>query len=172
MTLPDFTPAQWLATTLLWSVLMVLLGTLSQAPAVSVTPPGNTVLKLMIRYSGKRLGDCRTLDDSELARLPPNMRQASLCPPEKSPLYAELQIDEQMLYRNTITPSGVHNDGVLAEYREITVPAGLTRITLRIRDHSGAPDFTHVLDRLITIEDGHIVTIQFTDRGFDVGGAT
>jgi len=172
MGFPDFTGKQWMTLIVLWAAILSALGAFSVWPSVQVTPDDHTTLKLMVRYSGKRLGECRRLDASELAELPPNMRQANLCPRGKSPLFAELLIDGEVRYQTTIDPSGYHDDGVLAEYQRLSIPTGDTRITLRIRDHIEAEGFTHVLDRNVTVAGDRIVTVQFADDGFTLGGAS
>lgn len=170
--MPDRTPArfQWLALVVLSFAIAFPLGLLTQWPHLQVVEPGHTELKLVIRYSGKLAGECRALGSDEVANLPPNMRQAMICPREKFPLYAELAVNDKVLYQQDISPAGLQHDGVIAMYRQFEVPTGNTRISLRIRDDATADAFTHVLDQALTLSGDRVLTVQFTDSGFRVRG--
>lgn len=170
MTIPDFPARQWLTLILLWSVLAGSVGVFSSWPSVQVLAADETAIKVVIRYSGKTLGECRQLDDAELSRLPPNMRQIQVCPREKSPLYAELMINGEVRYQQTIIPSGLHNDGVVAAYEVLNARAGINRIHFRIRDDERSEAFSHELDEELTLRPDRIVTLHFADNGFRVTG--
>lgn len=170
MSIPEFSVKQWLALTVLWISLALSVGVFSQWPAIVILQPDATELKLTIRYSGKRLGECRQMDSPELERLAPNMRQNLVCPREKSPMLAELRVNGELRYQDTISPSGLHNDGVLAAYEQFAVPVGKVHVSLRIRDDERIEAFTHVFEDDLVFTADHSVRLHFADGGFDVAG--
>ncbi|MEX0941497.1 MAG: hypothetical protein WD002_03025 [Pseudomonadales bacterium] len=170
MKIPEFSARQWLALIVLWVLLALTVGVFSQWPPITMLEPGATELKLTIRYSGKRLGECRQMEAPELERLPPNMRQNLVCPREKSPLLAELRVNGELRYQDTIAPSGLHNDGVLAAYEQLAVPVGKVHVSLRIKDDERLEEFTHEYEDDLLLTADRSVRLHFADSGFTVTG--
>jgi hypothetical protein len=170
MKLSEFGPRDWGVQIVLWGVVLAGLGWFSRLPAIEVTAAGQTEIKLVVRYSGKRLGECREMSTADLENLPPNMRTPVVCPREKSRLYAELMIDDVIHVQETVTPSGLHNDGVLSAFHRIAVDTGNARLQLRIRDDERVEGFTHVMDETIPLSPDKVLTIHFTDDGFRLTG--
>lgn len=170
MNMPDVSLKQGMALVVFWGALMLAIGYGSRLPAVTVHEPDETSIKLIIRYSGKRLGECTAISTTAQQGVQPNMRQAMSCPREKSPLLARLEVNGKTRFEDTISPSGLHDDGVIAAYQRIPIEAGLTTLHLGIRDDERVDGFTHELRRELTIPADRIVTIHFADNGFKVGG--
>ncbi len=167
----ELTIRHWVVILLGSGLIMGAAGMFSHSPSVTVVPEHSTQLKLVVRYSGQRLGECEPLDADALSRLPANMRQPIVCPREKSPLYAELVVDGETRVEATIAPSGIHHDGVIALYRELSVPVGTVQVTMNIRDRADVQEFSHVLHRKLELDADRVVTIHFSDDGFRVTGA-
>lgn len=170
MKLSDFGLRDWGVQGVLWSILLGGIGGFSRLPAVEVIPAGKTEIKLVVRYSGKRLGECAEMSTAELENLPPNMRSPVICPREKSPLYAELEIDDVVHVRETVAPSGLHNDGVIATFHRIAADTGEVHLELRIRDDERVEGFTHNMDETVSLSSDKVLTIHFTDDGFRLTG--
>lgn len=160
----------WIGGVVLWGMVAFGVGVLSDA-RVKVLPDDMTEMQLVIRYSGKLLGECQAMSSAEIDELAPNMRRTTICPREKSPLYAELQIDDEVRFRDTIAPSGLHNDGVLAAYEKLAVPAGTSTIRLRVRDDTRHEGFTHTFEQEVRLTTDNVVTIHFDDRGIRLTGS-
>ncbi|MDZ7684007.1 MAG: hypothetical protein U5O39_02205 [Gammaproteobacteria bacterium] len=170
MSMPDVSLKQGAALLVFWGAVMLAIGYFSRLPAVTVHEANETSIKLVIRYSGKRLGECTPISAAAQEDVQPNMRQAMSCPRGKSPLLARLVVNGETRFEDTIKPSGLHNDGVIAAYQRIPIEAGLTTLHLGIRDDERIDGFTHELTRDLRVPANKIVTIHFADNGFKVSG--
>lgn len=170
MRMPDLFVTRWLAVVILSLAIACSLGVLSSWPPARILPADQTEIKLAVRSSGKLLGECRTRDVTEMESLPSNMRQLTICPREKSALYAALSVNGQLRYEETIVASGLHNDGVLASFTNVSVPVGLVKVRLAIKDDVRREGFTHVFEDDLELSANRIVTLHFTDAGIRVTG--
>jgi hypothetical protein len=143
-------------------------GFLADSPPLVVVGEGQTTLKLMARHSGKVIGECRVLSGDDLAAKAPNMRQATVCPREKSSMAIRLVVNGQTLVAEEIAPSGLHNDGVLAFYQSFNVPVGETDIEFSVRDLSGSEPAS--LSESVVLEAGResIIVVQLNDQGIRI----
>lgn len=140
------------------------LGYLSDSPRIHLVDNQHTELRLVIRFSGKRIGECIQLTDQALADKAPNMRQATVCPRGKSSMDLTLSVNAEEILSETIHPSGLHNDGMLAMYRTFTIPVGMTQVDLAISERSGEPS-SHLLSENIATSSRSNVILQFDDQG-------
>lgn len=166
--LANLSPAQWAGQIIFYTLVMAMVGYLSDNPSWQLVRPDEGAIKLVVRHSGKLLGECRQLNSAELEELAPNMRNVQTCPREKSPMFIEMSIDENLVYKNTIEPSGLHDDGILALYEEFVHKAGSVELRVRVRDDIRNESFSHILDRTIDLDPLRAVVIEFHDNGFRV----
>lgn len=159
-------PAQWLGQAVFYVLVAGFVAYLADSPSYRPIAPDQAEMKLVVRHSGKLLGECRTLAGKELDDLAPNMRAPTVCPREKSPLFIEMAIDDQVVYEQTVTPSGLHNDGILALYETFTLDAGRTNLEIRVKDDTRADDFSHRLKETVELDPERILVLEFSDRGF------
>lgn len=159
----------WIGGCVLWGTIALCVGIMSDA-RLQVLPDEMTEMQLVIRYSGKLLGECQAVSGVEMEELAPNMRRAMVCPREKSPVYAELRIGGKLYFRDTIMPSGLHNDGVVAAYAQIPVRTGTAMVSLRVRDDRRVEGFTHTFEQPVELGVDSVVTIHFDDQGIRMTG--
>ena len=81
----------------------------SDAPAYRQIPADTGVIKFSFSHSASR--ECRRRTPEELAKLPPNMRRPLDCPRGRRGLFAELKIDDVVVFSEELPPSGFAKDG-------------------------------------------------------------
>ncbi|MBD3648890.1 MAG: hypothetical protein HUJ31_15895 [Pseudomonadales bacterium] len=164
----QLSPAQWIGQAVFYFVIAGLVAYFADSPSWRLMQPDEAQIKLVVRHSGKLLGECRTLAGEELDNLAPNMRAPTVCPREKSPLYVDMAVDDEVVYEQTVTPSGLHNDGILALYKTFTLDAGATSLRVRVKDDMRADDFSHKLEETVELDPERILVLEFSDSGFKV----
>lgn len=145
--------------------LMIFIGYLSEVPEFEYLPDTHGELKLIIRHSGKLIGECIKPDPEAQKKLPRNMRAPMICPRERSPVTVRLSLDDKLVLDRTVLPAGLHNDGISADYRNFRVEAGTVRVTLVVNDSQGDPNSTYTYEREIIINPSESVALEF-NNGF------
>ena len=146
-------------------VVIAGIGYFADNPGYRVTAQGKTELRLVIRHSGILLGECERQSAEDLDSLPANMRQPMSCPREKSPLSLELRMNDAPLFRGDVHPSGLHDDGVLALYREFSVPTGTADVALMVKDQVALENYNHRLEKQLDLSRDSVLLVSFTDQG-------
>lgn len=116
---------------------------LSSRPTYRQIPEGSAVLMLTFVHGADRRGECRRLTPEEIAKLPPNMRRVQDCPRGRRPVYVELDVDGDNIYRANLPPTGIAGDGPSRVYRRFVLPARMYDIAVRMRDTARAEGFDH-----------------------------
>jgi hypothetical protein len=147
------------------SLMLAAIGYFADSPAYRVLDDIETEIKLVVRHSGKLIGECTAYSPEEIAEQAANMRRALSCPREKSPLLVELLIGDEVIYENTVHPSGIHSDGVIALYKNFHVPKGTASIELRVKDRASAEEYSHRMREDLQLTSASILVVEFTDRG-------
>jgi hypothetical protein len=155
------TPLAWAGQVVLYGLFALAIGVFSQWPPYRHLEPGQALVKLSFVRVGKPVGDCRTLDAAELAKLPPNMRTPTVCPRERSPLTVQVAIDGQPVLERSAPPTGLKKDGASAVYERIVVPAGERRIAVRLSDDVRAREAPYAREQRITLAPGQVLVIDF-----------
>ena len=103
--------------------------------------------------------------------MPFKERKPTSCERGRWPVYVELDLDGQPLYRGTHEPAGLWNDGPSAVYERFEIPAGQHRIEARLRDDGRTSGWTHQASKLVEIGPGQNFVIDFigTEGGFTFG---
>ena len=148
---------------LFYILLMVFIGYFAEVPEFEYSPQTHGDLKVIIRHSGKLLGECIEPDPEEQKKLALNMRAPMICPRERSPVYVRLSLDDKLVLDKSVLPAGLHNDGISAEYRNFPIQAGKVRVTLVINDSQGDEKSTHTFNQEISIDPGESVALEFSN---------
>lgn len=159
----------WSGQVLLYALFALAIGVFSHWPPYRHLGADEALIKLSLVHTGKPVGECRERTAEELAALPPNMRAATVCPRERSPVTVELDIDGAPAARIEAPPSGLSGDGASAVYRRLTVPAGERSIAVRLRDDVRAEGFTYTLRQRVTLAPAQVLVIDFDAQS---GGIT
>jgi hypothetical protein len=146
---------------LLYGLFALTIGVFSQWPPYRALAPDQALIKLSFVRVGKPVGDCRTLSETELARLPPNMRAPTVCPRERSPVVVQLDLDGRTVLDRVAPPTGVSKDGAAAVYERLVVPAGVHDISVRLSDDVRARDAGFRREARVTLVPGQVLVIDF-----------
>ncbi|MEZ5514142.1 MAG: hypothetical protein R3F58_09765 [Steroidobacteraceae bacterium] len=159
----------WLGQAVLYALFATVIGVFSQWPTYQHLQPGVALIKLSLVHTGKLVGDCRQRSAEELAALPPNMRAASSCPRERSPVIVELDIDGVSAVRAEAAPSGLSRDGASAIYARLPVDAGDRLIAVRMKDDVRSDGFDYRIERHVSLQPAQVLVIDFDA---EAGGIT
>lgn len=159
----------WVAQLLLYAAFAAVIGVFSQWPRYHHLGPDQALVKVSFTRVGKPVGECRRLDEAELARLPPNMRTPEVCPRERSPVTIDVDIDGRRVLARSAPPSGLKKDGASALYARVPVAAGTRRIAVRLSDDVRARAAPYQHEATVTLAPGQVLVIDF-DAG--KGGIT
>lgn len=133
----------------------------SNAPAYRQIPAGTGVIKFSFSHSADRGRECRRRTPEELAKLPPNMRRPLDCPRSRRGIFAELAIDNVVVFSEELPPSGFAKDGPSQIYRRFTVAAGSHTIAARLRDTPRASGFDQERIEAVSVRPGQSLALDF-----------
>ena len=133
-------------------------------PRISQLAEGNAIISLTFSHAGQRVEECRERSQEELNKLPPNMRKPSDCPRERHPVQVMFRADDQVLYEQSLAPSGVWKDGESTVYYRIELPAGSHELFIAMSDsgrengfdYSGQTEFTLIAGQHVVVEFNHL----------------
>lgn len=140
-----------------------LVGLFSVWPSYQILGSQEALLSVSFSHAGERIGECRTRTQDELNELAPNMRKPSECPRERHAVYIEIRADEQLIFEQTLAPSGLWSDGKSNIYRRAKIDAGEYQIFVGMNDSGASDRFDYELSRTMTIEPGQNIVIRFDD---------
>ena len=144
-----------------WAVFAVVVGLLSVWPRYEIVERGDAIVSLTFSHAGKRIGECRTLTQEELNKLPPNMRRPTECPRGRHPIRVELRSGDAVLFTGLLAPSGIWGDGKANVYRRFQVPAGTHELFIGMNDSGGESGFDYEALATIDISSGRNVVVSF-----------
>jgi len=107
------------------------------------------------------VGECRTFSQEELNKLPPNMRKPADCPRERHPVRVELRSGDQVLYEETLLPSGIWADGKASIYQRIEVPSGVHELFIGMNDTGGDKGFDYEKSTTLDLAPGRNLVIRY-----------
>lgn len=151
----------WAGQALLYSGFAIAIGVFSRWPVYHPLEPGMAQIKISFMHQGQRLADCHTYTAEELAKLPPNMRKATVCERERSPVSISVDIDGRQVLDHVSPPSGISRDGSSTLYKRIDIPAGEHQISVRFNDDQKVDGYTHQLDETITLQPSQVMVVDF-----------
>jgi len=145
----------------LYGLFAAFIGVFSQWPSYRHLEADQALVKVSFVRVGKPVGDCRKVSDAELAKLPPNMRAATACPRERSPVAIKVAIDGQTVLERSAPPTGLSKDGASALYERVAVPAGERRIAVHFSDDVRARDAGWRREETRRLAPGQVLVIDF-----------
>ena len=164
-------PVRYLLQAFNYAVFMAIVWYFSTSPAVRILDDDQAVLTIAFAHAGQLREPCRRLSQEELNQLAPNMRKLEDCPRERSPVTLEAALDGEIVYRETLRPPGLFEDGGVDVYYSAEIPAGSHRLALRMNDSVRIEGFNHALEREIAIEPARVLLVGFDkDSGFVLHG--
>ncbi len=85
-------------------------------------------------------------------------------------MLVELMVDGELSFESAIIPSGLHDDGVLAEYQVFTLKTGSRHIHATATTETYEGEFVEQYDAEVDFSSDHIVILQLDDSGFRIRG--
>jgi hypothetical protein len=106
---------------------------LASASSVRMTAHASqdSVLRLAWSARPERVEDCRTQSDEALAKLPPHMRQAVVCEGTTASYRLLVLREGAAVLDQIVRGGGLRHDRALYVFRDVPVPAGESRISVR-----------------------------------------
>jgi hypothetical protein len=151
------------------TTLLLCLGVawLATHPTWRSLPAETAVLRVSFTHSGDRSGSCRDRTAEELAKLPPNMRNAQVCDRRRPPILVQIEIDGKIIYTAEKAPSGLAGSGPSRVYERLRLPAGAHVLTVRMRDNPRTEGFDYEATRDVVLKPEQSFVIDFRkDSGF------
>ncbi|MCG3169486.1 MAG: hypothetical protein CALGDGBN_01005 [Pseudomonadales bacterium] len=155
---------RWIGQAAAYGVFVLFVGYFSNSPGYQHLAPDQAMLKLSLRHSGQVLGECKQMSAEDLARLPPTMRAPLDCPRERSPLEIELEVNGETRLSERVEPRGLHSDGMASIYHRLNVPAGPTRLKVRMKDHVDQQEFPYAVEQEVELRPGQVLVIDFDSQ--------
>jgi hypothetical protein len=163
----------WIGQGLVYALIAVVIGVLSDTPAYRGFPEDSAELVLSFSHGGARKGACRELSPEELAELAPNMRRPKVCPRERVPVTVRLELDGNVLIERALPPAGLAGDGPSRIYAHFAVPAGVHRLAAFLRDTARETGFDYAAEKTVSLaaDARFVVDFRADHGGFIFGGA-
>lgn len=130
-------------------------------PRFSQLQEGNAIISLTFSHAGQRKQECRKLSQEELNKLPPNMRKPSDCPRERHPVVVSFSADGEVLYEQSLPPSGFWEDGESTIYSRLEIPAGSHELFIGMNDSGNGEGFDFSGQANISLAEGQHVVVEF-----------
>ncbi|MCB1857192.1 MAG: hypothetical protein KDI63_02920 [Gammaproteobacteria bacterium] len=146
-----------------YAVFMGLVGYFSFMPPYARLQPDEAMITLAISHAGERVQECRKMDPAEMAKLPPNMRVATECPRERSPVTVKVLLDKLKVIDRVVTAPGLYNDQGVDIYESVRVPTGNYRLSILMNDNVRIEGPTYQHQQPISLSPAQLVVIQFQD---------
>ena len=133
----------------------------------SINPPyhqledNQAVIVLSFTHATKLREACRKLSQQELMKLAPNMRLATDCPRERSPMVLELYLDDKLLTKTTVEPTGFHKDQGVNVFKRIKVNAGQHTLRLWMNDNINIKSPTYRYEQIVALKPEQQLLIDF-----------
>jgi hypothetical protein len=159
----------WLGQIVLYALFAAAVGWFASHPRYRHLDADETLLKLSFSQPGQLKADCRRRSAEELAKLAPNMRTPLDCPRARSPVTVELALDERVLMRRVVRPSGLSEDGPSSLYQRFVVPSGEHELRVRINDNVRVTGFNYERAQTVRFEPGRVLVVDFEPT---MGGIT
>jgi len=164
-------PFRFLLQALNYAVFMALVGYFATSPAIQLIGDDEAVLTIAFAHAGQLREPCRRLSQEELDQLAPNMRKLEDCPRERSPVTIEAELDGELVYRDTLDPPGLFDDGGVDVFYSTRIAAGDHRLQLRMNDSVRIDGFNHQLERQVHVPPTKILLVGFDNKkGFVLSG--
>ncbi len=144
-----------------YTAFAAVIGLLSVWPEYHMLRENEAVISLSFSHAAQRVGECRALTQAELNELPPNMRKPNSCPRERHAAYIQVRAGNEVLFSETLQPSGLWSDGKINVYNRARLAAGDYRLFVGMNDSGSDDGFDYERTADLSIEPGQNLVIGF-----------
>ena len=164
-------PLRFLLQAFNYAVFMALIGYFASSPSIRLIADDEAVLTIAFAHAGQLREPCRRLTQAELNQLAPNMRKLEDCPRARSPVTIEALLDDELLFRQSLDPPGLFDDGGVDIYFSGKIPVGSHHLSIRMNDSLRVEGFNHVLEQSIRVSPAQVLLVGFrSGQGFVLEG--
>jgi len=149
---------------LAWACFVAVVGLLSVWPRYDTIQEDQAIITVTFSHAANRIGECRTLTQEDLNKLPPNMRKPTECPRERHTVRIELRSGDSVLYAEVLAPSGIWSDGKSNIYRRVIVPARTHDLFVGMNDSGGERGFDFEKSKRTEISPGQNLVVRFDEQ--------
>jgi len=152
---------RYLGQVVAYGLFIAFIGYFSTSPAYTHVPPGQALIKFTFTQPGKRLAACVRSSPEELAKLPPQLRKATKCPRERSPISVVLEMDGKIIYQAEIKAKGLSKDLPSPFYQRFVIPAGEHTLRVRMRDDVKTEGYNYFGEKTMVLAPLQTLIIDF-----------
>lgn len=152
---------QYAGQALVYAAIAVCVGYFANNPIYRQFPADQAQIKLSFAHGAARKESCRRLSSKEIAKLPSHERRPNTCERERVFMHAQLQIDDRIIFDESLEPTGLANDGPARAYRKFAVTPGTHVIVARLRESRRAEGFDYETRHKATLTAGQNLAIDF-----------
>lgn len=145
----------------LYALFALVLGYFSTEPVYVNTTPEESVIRLTFNHAGQLREKCRKFTAEEIAKMPPNMRQAMDCPRERLPVQVEMLLDDKQVHHSVTEASGLWKDGEAVINEKFIIPSGRHHLVIRMRDSKREQGFDYEKSEWIDLKSRQNLVISF-----------
>ncbi len=155
---------RYLAQAVFYALFFMPLAYLSHSPRYHPMAGHMAVLKVAVRHPGAVIGECTTVAGAGHGMRPSSITQSiEVCPRERSPLQLELTLDGKVLYRATVPPSGLYNDGISSMYQRFEIPTGPHHLRIQMNDDVAVDGYNWQLRQNIDLQPAQVLVASFKE---------
>ncbi len=154
-------PLSYLLQGVNYAVFMGLIWFFSTMPKIQVSTEAEAMITIAFAHAGELREPCQKLTSEELAALAANMRKLEDCPRERSPVVIQALLDGEVLYKETLEPAGLFEDGGVDVYSASKITSGKHYFEIRMDDSVRDEGFNHHYSAEIDIEASQIKLVSF-----------
>lgn len=136
----------------------------SAAPAFRHIETDQAFVVVAFKHAGQTLTKCRQITPEEMEKLPPNMRNPTVCPRGRSPIFLQVLMDGEVLFSKVEKAPGVFADGSVSIYHSARVPIGKYKFELGLNDSVRVKGFTYTHTEQRVLSSAQVMVINFTPR--------
>ena len=164
-------PLRFLLQAFNYTIFMAIVWYFATSPSIRILDDDEAVLTIAFAHAGQLREPCHRLSQEELNQLPANMRRLEDCPRERSPVTIEAQLDGEVIYRETLAPPGLFEDGGVDIYYSARISAGVHQLTLAMSDSVREPGFNHHFASEVSVAPARVLLVGFDHAsGFVLAG--
>ena len=164
-------PAAIIGQITVYAIVAATLGYFSSYPQYARLTSGDAQVLVSFSHVGQRKEDCRKMTRHEIGGMGTNMHRGEIWPRERLPVYVELFLSDQPLFKAMLEPTGIAGDGAAQIYQRFPVPSGWHSIRARLRDSARQEgfDFESQVDVELALGEKFVIDFRSELGGFLFG---
>lgn len=144
-----------------YALFMAVVWYFSFKPSYHQLEDDQAVITISFTHATKLREACRKRTQEELMKLAPNMRLPSVCSRERSPMNLEIYLDDKILVKEVVEPTGFHKDQGVSIFQSIKVKAGQHKLRAWMNDDVKVAKPTYKLEQMINLKAEQLLLIDF-----------